>query len=376
VVKSLEGSHETIELLGRKVDPRVRDAKYLQRYRRWRRISIALAALLSLAIILSLETGFAQISMSHIVEILVGEVPILSNLSQGSAFTESERIIVTQIRLPRTLAGVLVGASLSTSGAIFQGIFRNPMADPYILGVSSGAALGAAVAIVLRIGFSLFGIDTIPVMAFLGAAGATFAVHNIARVGPRSHVMSLLLSGIAVSIFLSSIVSVLQLVAGWELHKLVFWLMGGFSYTSWKDIWGVLPFVSTCIPLSYLFARDLNIIALGEEEAQHLGVDIERTRKILAVLSSFLAASAVSISGLIGFVGLIVPHITRILVGPDHRILLPFSLLTGALFLVSCDCLARIVFAPSELPVGVITGLSGGPFFIYLLCKKKGSYSL
>lgn len=352
------------------------ETEYLARYRRWKCIVTGLMALLGLATILSLAVGFAKIPVSRIVGMLVNEVPILGGLLGNSSFPESERAIVTQIRLPRILAGILVGASLATSGAVFQGIFRNPMADPYVLGVSSGAALGAALAIVLRIGFTFFGIDTVPIMAFIGALAATLTVYNIARVGARTPVVTLLLSGIAVSIFLSAIVSILQVVAGWELHTLVFWLMGGLSYAKWKDVWAILPLVCLGVPLSYVFARDLNVLALGEEEAQHLGVDVEKSRKILIVLASMLTAAAVSISGLVGFVGLIVPHLTRILVGPDHRILIPSSLLTGAIFLVSCDALARVVFVPAELPVGIITALSGGPLFIYLLRKKKESYSL
>ncbi len=355
---------------------KVREIEYLRRYRRWKYVVVVLSAVLGVGTILSLNVGFAQIPISHIVGILAGEVPILGNVHSSSGFPESERLIITQIRLPRIFAAILVGISLAASGAVFQGIFRNPMADPYVLGVSSGAALGAALAIVLRVGFTFFGIDTVPIMAFIGAAVATFTVYNIARVGARTPVVTLLLSGIAVSIFLSALVSMLQVVAGWELHKLVFWLMGGFSYAKWRDVWAILPLVCVGITLTYLFARDLNILALGEEEAQHLGVDVEKSKKILIVLGSLLTAAAVSISGLIGFVGLIVPHLTRILVGPDHRILIPSSLLTGAIFLVSCDALARVVFLPSELPVGIVTALSGGPFFIYLLRKRKGSYSL
>jgi len=354
----------------------VGEVRYLRRYGRWKYIVLGLTALLTLVTILSLNVGFAQIPVSHIVGILVDEVPILGNLHSSSVFPEGERLIIIQIRLPRILAGILVGVSLAASGALFQGIFRNPMADPYVLGVSSGAGLGAALAIVLRVGFTFFGIDTIPIMAFIGAAGATFTVYNIARVGPRTPVVTLLLSGIAVSIFLSALVSMLQVVAGWELHKLVFWLMGGFSYAGWREVWAILPLVCLGIALTYLFARDLNILALGEEEAQHLGVDVEKSKKILILLGSLLTAAAVSISGLVGFVGLIVPHLTRMLVGPDHRILIPSSLLTGAIFLVCCDAIARVVFVPSELPVGIITALSGGPFFIYLLRKKKGTYSL
>lgn len=337
---------------------------------------LGLVALLGLVTVLSLSLGFAQIPASHMVRILADEVAIFGNAHSSPAVSESERVIVFQIRLPRILASILVGISLAVSGTVFQGVFRNPMADPYVLGVSSGAALGAALAIVLKIGFSFFGIDTVPIMAFIGAVAATFTVHNIARVGARAPVVTLLLSGVAVSIFLSSIVSMLQVVAGWELHTLVFWLMGGFSYAEWSDVWAILPLVCVGASLAYLFARDLNILALGEEEAQHLGVDVEKSKKVLLVLSSLLTAAAVSVSGLIGFVGLIVPHLTRILVGPDHRILIPSSLLTGAIFLVSCDALARVVFLPAELPVGIVTALSGGPFFIYLLRKRKGSYSL
>lgn len=348
---------------------------YLKRYGKWRQIVVALLGLLGLVIVFSLNVGFAQIPISHIVRILLNEVPMVSNTVGVSGFSEIERLIIIQIRLPRIFAGILVGASLATSGTVFQGIFRNPMADPYILGVSSGAALGAALAIVLGVGFTFFGIETVPIMASIGAVAATVTVYNIARVGSRTPVVTLLLSGIAVSIFLSAIVSMLQVVAGWELHRLVFWLMGGFSYVKWKDVWAILPLICTGIPLTYLFARDLNIVALGEEEAQHLGVDVERSKKILVALGSLLTASAVSISGLVGFVGLIVPHLTRILVGPDHRILIPSSLLTGAIFLVVCDAIARVVFVPSELPVGIITALSGGPFFLYLLRKRKGSYT-
>jgi len=365
-----------LALFGCESELEASESGYLRRYRKWRQIIVALIALLVIVTVLSLNVGFAQIPISNIVRILIHEVPFVGNSLGGSGFSDSERLIITQIRLPRIFAGILVGVSLAASGAVFQGIFRNPMADPYVLGVSSGAALGAALAIVLRVGFTLFGIDALSIMAFIGAVAAALIVYNIARMGSRTPVVTLLLSGVAVSIFLSAIVAILQVIAGLELHKLVFWLMGGFSYVKWKDVWGILPLTCLSVSLSYLFARDLNIMALGEEEAQHLGVNVERSRWILLALGSLATATAVSISGLVGFVGLIVPHLTRILVGPDHRILIPASLLTGAVFLISCDAIARVIFAPSELPVGIITALSGGPFFIYLLRKKKGNYSL
>jgi iron complex transport system permease protein len=250
------------------------------------------------------------------------------------------------------------------------------MADPYVLGVSAGAAVGASLAIVLGIGFTLFGVDTVPILAFAGSLMAVFVVYNISRVGSRVPVTTLLLSGIAVSIFLSAIVAVLQVISGERLHVMVFWLMGGFSCVEWKDIWAILPLICLGTAVIYFYARDLNIFALGEDTAQHLGVDVEKVKKLLLIFGSLVTAAAVSVSGLIGFIGLMIPHITRILVGPDHRILLPTSIIVGASFLVICDAVARVIVSPVELPVGVITALSGGPFFIYLLRKKKESYAI
>ena len=250
------------------------------------------------------------------------------------------------------------------------------MADPYVLGVSAGAAVGASLAIVLGIGFTLLGVNTVPISAFAGSLIAIFVVYNISRVGSRVPVTTLLLSGIAVSIFLSAIVVVLQVIAGERLHIIVFWLMGSFSYVEWADIWAILPLICFGTVATYVYARELNILALGEETAQHLGVEVEKAKKVLLIFGSLITAAAVSISGLIGFIGLIIPHMTRIVIGPDHRILLPTSIIVGATFLVICDAVARVIISPVELPVGVITALAGGPFFIYLLRKKKESYAI
>jgi iron complex transport system permease protein len=219
-------------------------------------------------------------------------------------------------------------------------------------------------------------VNTLPILAFAGSLVAVFVVYNISRVGSRVPVTTLLLSGIAVSIFLSAIVAVLQVIAGKKLHAVVFWLMGGFSAVEWKDVWAILPLIFIGTVIIYFFARDLNILSLGEETAQNLGVDVEKVKKVLLIFGSLVTAAAVSISGLIGFIGLMVPHITRIMIGPDHRVLLPTSIIVGALFLVICDAVARVIVSPVELPVGVITALSGGPFFIYLLRKKKESYGV
>jgi iron complex transport system permease protein len=284
---------------------------------------------------------------------------------------ELEATIITQVRLPRIFCAATVGAALAAAGAVYQGLFRNPMADPVTIGASAGAALGATAAIVLGIGVSLLGVNTIPVFAFIGCLSTVLFVYSISKVGPKVPVHTLLLSGIAVSIFLSAIVNYLQTIAPDKLHQSQFWLMGSFSYSEWSEVLTVLPLVLIGTGVIYLYSRDLNLLALGEEEAQYLGVNLERVKKILLVSSALVTAAAVSISGLIAFIGLIIPHFTRLLLGPDHRILLPASILMGASFLVICDGLARVVVSPSELPVGVITAICGGPFFLYLMRRKK-----
>jgi iron complex transport system permease protein len=255
-------------------------------------------------------------------------------------------------------------------------MFRNPMADPYTTSASSGASLGAALAIVLGLGFSLFGVSTIPVFAFAGCLVSVLAVYFISRVGSKVPIATLLLSGIAVSIFELAIVTYLQTIAGDRLGPLTFWLIGSLSSsrTTWGGVLSILPFISVGILITYLYSRDLNLLTLGEDQAQHLGVNLEQLKLILLILGAFLTGASVAISGLIGFIGLMVPHLTRLLVGPDHRVLLPASVLLGASFLVLCDGLTRMLTSPAspqEVPVGVITAVSGVVFFLFLLRRKK-----
>jgi len=353
---------------------------YFRRASRWKYIVILLIAALIAIIIVSLNVGYAQISFGKILTILGKQVPLLDSIVDSSLILPSEAAIILQIRLPRIIAGVVVGAALAASGVVYQGVFRNPMADSYVLGVSAGAACGASFSILFGAGFSFFGLRIIQVAAFIGALFAMFLVYNISRVGPRVPVTTLLLCGIAVNFFLYSIVALLEVIAGDELHAIVFWLIGGFSNVLWSDIWAVFPFIAVGISISYFYARSLNLLAMGEETAQHLGLNVERVKQILLVLASLVTAAAVSLSGLVGFVGLMVPHVTRLVVGPDHRILFPASTMIGAIFLVICDALARVVATPFastlELPVGIITMLFGAPFFILLFRKKKESYAL
>ncbi|MCW3996820.1 MAG: iron chelate uptake ABC transporter family permease subunit [Candidatus Bathyarchaeota archaeon] len=353
------------------------EISYSKRSRRWQLTLTALIIALFVTVLASLNVGYAPISFSEILAALGKQIPFLNGSISSNSVSTVNQAIILDIRLPRILAGVIIGAALATAGVLYQGVFKNPMADPYVLGVSAGASLGAGIAIVFGSGLSVLGFPIVPTTAFAAALATVFVVYNISRIGSRVPEMTLLLSGIAITIFLSAVFQILQVLApNAKLHALVFWLIGGITNVTWGDWWSIFPFIIVGIFLSYFFARDLNMIALGEDTAQHLGVNTERTKKILLTLGSMMTAAAVSISGLIGFVGLMIPHITRLVIGPDHRILLPASVIVGAIFLVSCDALARILTGAAELPVGVITALAGGPFFIFLLRRKKLSYRM
>lgn len=340
----------------------------LERTRRWRLWITVLTLALFVSIFVSLNVGYSSISFESIFKIFMNKIPFINPHFNVS---DIESTLILDVRLPRILCAALVGAALSIAGAVYQGLFRNPLADPYTIGASAGAALGATVSIVLGVGTTLLGVSTLPLFAFIGCLSAVLLVYSISKVGSKVPVQTLLLSGIAVSIFLSAIVSYLQTISPEKLHQSQFWLMGSFSYTEWTDIWGVLIFIMGGAVAIYLYARDLNLLALGEDEARHLGVDLEKVKRVLLVSSAFITAAAVSISGLIAFIGLIIPHLTRLLIGPDHRVLIPASMLMGATFLILCDSAARVVVSPAELPVGIITALCGGPFFLYLMRRKK-----
>ncbi len=356
------------------------ESTYFRRTSRWKLILVLLIFALIATVIISINVGYAQISFPDILTILAKQIPFLNGFTASSTIQPSAESIILQIRLPRIMAGVLVGAALAAAGVLYQGVFKNPMADSYVLGVSAGAAVGASFSILFGVSFVFLGLRLVQVAAFLGALAAMFLVYNISRVGSRVPVATLLLCGIAVNFFLFAVVGLLEVVAGDELHSIVFWLIGGFSNVLWKDIWAMLPFIVIGVVVAYFYARDLNLLAMGEETAHHLGVNVERSKQILLVLASMITAAAVSICGLVGFVGLMIPHVTRLIIGPDHRILLPTSTIIGAIFLVICDDLARVVATPFastlELPVGIITMLFGAPFFIILFKRKKQSYSV
>jgi iron complex transport system permease protein len=258
------------------------------------------------------------------------------------------------------------------AGATYQGLFRNPLADPYLLGVASGAGLGATIAFLIPFTFSWMSFGAVPLFAFIGAMGAVAIVYSVARVGKTLPATTLILAGVALGAFLSSITSYLMTICGEELHGIVFWLMGGLSLTKWTEVWTVLPCVLAGIIVIWLYARPLNVMQLNEEQAQQLGINVEKVKLILLSAATLITSAAVCFTGLIGFVGIIVPHAVRLIWGPDHRFLLPLSTLVGAIFLILADTLAHTVLPPTELPVGIITAFCGAPFFLYLLRRKKG----
>jgi len=328
------------------------------------KINLLLVAVFIAVAIVSVLIGPARIG------IIQGLKGLLYGWHEGYAgLTPSEKTIIFSIRLPRVIFAGLVGASLSAAGVIFQALLRNPLADPFILGVSGGSAVGAIIGIIIGLGSVPFGI---PGLAFLGAVITVILVFLIGKNNKELHSNTLLLAGVIVNAFFSAIIMFLiSISTNTDLHNITFWLMGDLSLATWVKILFVSILLLFGFAIIYSYARPLNLIVTGEETAMQLGVNVERTKIILFLAGSLVTALAVSFSGIIGFVGLIIPHIIRMLLGPDHRLLLPASFLFGASFLVVADTIARTVIPHSELPVGVITAICGAPYFIYLLRRRS-----
>ena len=343
------------------------------------------------------SAGTAGIPTSLALRIVISRIPLVGRaLAQWPALLmarlpgqlpdsldpsmlESAEIIVLEVRLPRIVLGLLVGAGLAATGASFQGLFRNPLADPYIIGASSGAALGASIGILSagRAGLAALSLSSpssyIPVFAFIGAVITVIFVYALSTVDGHVPTDAFLLAGVVVGSFVWAVVSFLMVTAGEDLPKVVMWLMGSLSAKSWAHVRMTAPYVLVGTAALTALGRDFNLAACGEESARYMGLDVERFKKVVILLGSLITAAAVSSSGLIGFVGLVVPHIARMMIGPDHRSLIPVSALGGAVFMVAADTLARVIIPPREVPVGVITAMAGAPFFFYLLrLRKKG----
>ncbi|NLW56735.1 MAG: iron chelate uptake ABC transporter family permease subunit [Firmicutes bacterium] len=331
---------------------------------------VLLTLVLVLLCLVALTLGPARVGVAEVLQALTGRLPLLDRIFFGEIDLLNQKILFG-LRLPRIILAVLVGAALAVAGVIFQGLFRNPMADPYVLGASSGAAFGATMAAVSGSNLLVFGLGARPLFAFAGALLTTTLVYRLARSGRRYSLTTLLLAGIAVSAFMSALTTLLLFFRQEELGRVLFWTMGGFSYTRWVEVKVILPYLVFGLLLASRFARELNLLLLGEEKAHQLGLEVEKLQRYLLFTASLLVAAAVSVAGTIGFVGLVVPHIMRLLLGPDHRPLLPLSALAGGIFLLVADTLARMLLAPGELPVGILTSFVGGPFFLYLLRKNR-----
>lgn len=336
----------------------------LQRHSRL--LAGVLACVLVMVISLSAGMGYLKIAWLDVLRVVGGS--LTGNASLTAGLDELTRVIVMDVRLPRILTAAAVGGGLAMCGVVFQGILLNPLADPYTLGVSAGAAFGAALALLTNL--TAAGIYSVPACAFIGATITLMLVIYLSSSAGGASANNLILAGIIVAAILSAGISFLKFVADEQVSVIIFWLMGSFASKTWTDAGLTSAFILAGLVVFVFYARDLNLLCLGRRAAASLGVDARRVPWILLVTASLIAAACVAVSGIIGFVGLLVPHMMRALVGPDNRRLLPLSLLGGAILLLCADTVTRAVL-PHEIPIGVLTALIGGPFFCYLFRRRQ-----
>lgn len=341
--------------------------KYLQS-RKW--IAYVTASLfLFVAMLLGISIGTVSVPFINIIQIIGTEI---FHLSPSESMDEMYANIVMNIRLPRVLLAGLVGASLAIAGAAFQGLLRNPLADPYTLGISSGASVGAVTVLFFQITLPMVGIFTLPLLSISASFVTIFAVLLFARQIERSlRVETIILTGIIFSSFLGALISLMISLTGDELRQIIGWLLGSVSMRGWEHIKIIVPFFVVSSVLLMLNANELNAMSFGEERAHHLGVNVKKRKMVILLAGSMLTGAAVAVSGTIGFVGLVIPHLTRLLWGPSHLHLLPLSMLLGSAFLILADLVSRTIIAPTELPIGVVTALIGAPVFAVILLKRK-----
>ncbi len=327
-----------------------------------------MALLLIAAFVASVALGAVFIPPGTILRILLNHLGGIHLLQDWPASSEA---IILAVRLPHAVLVALTGAALASSGAAYQGLFRNPLADPYLIGVASGAGLGAVFAMSLNWPSTLLGFYLIPVGAFFGAIMTVILVYNLARVNGLVPLTTLILAGVAVGSFASALTSYLMLRTDLQLHRAISFLLGGSPMSGWEPVIAALPYMIVGMGLLSISGHTLNVLQFGEEEARQMGLHVDRAKVFVILVASLTTAVAVAFSGVIGFIGLIVPHIIRILWGPDYRRLIPLSILTGGIALLLADMLARILLAPSSLPVGIVTAMAGAPFFLWILRQAK-----
>ena len=318
--------------------------------------------------VISVMVGSVFIPLTTLVEVFKSTITSIPTILDPNGTLGT---ILFRLRVPHMVLLVLVGAGLSGSGAAYQGLFRNPLADPFLIGVSSGASVGAVIAMSIQWPYTTLGLIAIPLCAFLGAIFAVLTVSQLARVGKTIPTTNLILAGVSVSAFSSAITSLLMLQSSGELHRAIVWLMGGSTMTGWGPVLGVLPYILVGLAVLLTMGHRLNVLQFGDEQASQLGVPVQKNRVIIVAAATLTTAAAVSYAGVIGFVGLVVPHIVRFLWGSDYRRILPLSMIGGAGLLLLTDVLARTVAAPQEIPVGIITSLIGAPFFLWVLQRSK-----
>jgi iron complex transport system permease protein len=334
-------------------------------YRKMRRVLPAMLVLLLFTIVLAVATGAVYVPVGRSFRIILAGMGLINDPD----IPQNQFSIIYMVRLPRVLVACLAGSALAASGTVMQGMFRNPMADPGILGVSSGAGLGAVIAITLK--FSVKSIYLLPLFAAAGSITAVALIYFLSLKKGRTSPLTLILSGLAVSTFISAMTQlILTRSNDYEVRSYTFWTMGGLNGMMWEQVRLVAGPLIILVLVLMVFSRDLNLLLLGDEEARSVGLEPARSRKLLLIITSIITATAVSVCGPVSFVGLIVPHIMRLITGPDHRILLPASAIGGAIFLTGCDILSRLP-ARGEISVGIITSMLGAPFFLYLLIKSR-----
>jgi iron complex transport system permease protein len=337
-----------------------------------RPIGLAVAGVVALVVVATLAVALGSVTVAPGDTLGI----LLSRLLPGDiarTWSPTAETIVWDLRLPRVLEAGTVGLGLAVAGATFQGLLRNPLADPYVLGTASGAAFGAAIAVLIPIRIEILAYGLLQVLAFLGALGAVTAVYRLSRTSGGSPLTSLLLTGYALGSLLAAALAMAMYLSGAALRQIFSYLLGSFDSASWGELGGALPIIAIATALILVRARSLNGLLLGDEAAAHLGVDVRRERAILLGLASLITAAAVSVSGLVGFVGLVVPHVVRLLVGPNARLVLPLSAIGGAVLMIGADLVARLL---GELPVGVITATVGAPFFLALLRRAQRGYEV